>query len=64
MRFKVPGGRFLDVVDGMRTSYIASKMAPENGGPLEQELPVRKPSFLGVMLVLGGVASKMEWLVA
>ena len=45
MRFKVPGGRFLDVVDGMRTSYIASKMAPENGGCLLSEIWIPSPEW-------------------
>ena len=33
-----------------------TNMEPENGGPLEEEIPIKNPSFSGSMLVyLGGI---------
>ena len=32
-----------------------NSITPENGGPLEKEIPIENPPFLGDMLVLGSV---------
>ena len=32
--------------------------SPENGGPLEKEIPIGNPSFPGSMLIFGGVSGE------
>ena len=38
-----------------------TNMEPENGGPLEEEIPIKNPVFSGSMLVFWGVSTVASW---